>query len=60
MSTENKLRINPKLKEAYIKFINKYIELATGSYARMEQVPIKQINDKLVFYTSHHAADHCN
>jgi len=45
MSNENRLRINPKLKEAYLQFINEYIELG-GRH--IEQVSDNNKNDKPV------------
>ncbi|KAL4083194.1 hypothetical protein QTP88_028524 [Uroleucon formosanum] len=50
MSNENRLRVNPKLKEAYLQFINEYIELG-----HMEQVSDNNENDKPVYYIPHHA-----
>lgn len=50
MSNENRLRINPKLKEAYVQFINEYIELG-----HMEQVSDNNEIDKPVYYIPHHA-----
>ncbi|CAI6367665.1 unnamed protein product [Macrosiphum euphorbiae] len=50
MSTENRLRINPKLKEAYVQFINEYVKLG-----HMEQVRDNDENNKPVYYIPHHA-----
>lgn len=49
MSTENRLRIYPKLKEAYVHFINKYEKLG-----HMEQVGKNDEKDKPGYYIPHH------
>lgn len=49
MSNENRLRINPKLKEEFVQFINEYIE---PGY--VEQVSDNNENAKLVYYIPYH------